>query len=187
MAIGRRGAALAVGAMAVAIAAAAPAAASGGGGCGGPITNERGTTVSIEQYCFTPTVLYVDTGDTVTFDNVDPVSHTVSGANGAWGSFEQLRRNRAVSYKFSSPGVYAYACILHPGMVGAVVVGDPPRDGTVDTNAVRHIKAVKVSAKEPASPTGTGTAEASPLRLGVVILLAAGAMMIGRRRRRARS
>jgi len=29
-----------------------------------------------------------------------------------------------VSYRFDTDGVYPYACWLHPGMVGAIVVGD---------------------------------------------------------------
>lgn len=104
---------------------AVPAQASGGGGCGGPISDGRGTEVSIESFCFTPTVLYGSPGDTITWTNRDGVRHNVGGANLAWGSFEMLRSDRSVSYSFSEPGVYSYVCSLHPGMVGTVVIGDP--------------------------------------------------------------
>jgi plastocyanin len=103
---------------------AGPADASGGGGCGEPITEERGTEVEIEGFCFTPTVLYAAPGETVTWTNRDGVRHNVGGANLAWGSFEQLKYEESISHTFSEPGVYSYVCTLHPGMVGTVVVGD---------------------------------------------------------------
>lgn len=100
------------------------AAASGGGGCGGPVTDEAGTTVEIEQMCFTPTILRVGIGEDVTFVNRDRVPHTVLGANGAWGGFDALKRGDAATYGFAEAGVYPYVCTWHVGMVGAVVVGD---------------------------------------------------------------
>jgi plastocyanin len=104
---------------------AAPAQASGGGGCGEPITDGQGTEISIESFCFTPTVLYGEPGDTIAWTNRDGTRHNVGGANLAWGSFETLRVDRSVSYSFSEQGVYSYVCSLHPGMMGTVVIGDP--------------------------------------------------------------
>jgi plastocyanin len=105
---------------------AGPAAASGGGGCGAPTTEGAGDAVSISGFCFEPTVLYTEPGARVTFQNLDPVRHNVLGAQGEWGSFEWLREGRSVSHGFAESGVYPYVCTWHPGMVGAVVVGDPP-------------------------------------------------------------
>jgi plastocyanin len=102
---------------------AAPAGASGGGGCGEPVTEGSGSTVAIRQFCFSPTILSAPTGTEVTFTNEDPIRHGVLGANAAWGSFELLRGGRSAVYTFSEPGVYPYVCVWHPGMVGAVVVG----------------------------------------------------------------
>ena len=99
------------------------ASASGGGGCGRPVTDEKGTGVDIRDYCFSPTILRVSTGETVTFTNVDPVPHSVLGANATWGDYAGFKK-RSVTYRFSEPGVYPYVCTYHPGMVGAVVVGD---------------------------------------------------------------
>jgi len=106
---------------------AGPAAASGGGGCGAPTTEGTGDAVSISEFCFEPTVLYTEPGARVTFQNLDPVRHNVLGAQGEWGSFEWLREGRSVSHGFVESGVYPYVCSWHPGMVGAVVVGDPAR------------------------------------------------------------
>ena len=54
-----------------------------------------------------------------------PRLHLITGANQAWGSRdEELKPDQTVSYRFDKPGIYAYACALHRGMSGAVVVGD---------------------------------------------------------------
>jgi hypothetical protein len=33
-------------------------------------------------------------------------------------------QGETVSYRFDQDGVYPYSCLIHPGMVGAIVVGD---------------------------------------------------------------
>jgi len=120
----------------------APAGASGGGGCGGPVTDVTdvtGTGVSIKEFCFQPTVLRAGQGAVVTFTNDDPFPHNVLGANGAWGSFETIqRRGGSLSYRFPDPGVYSYTCLWHPGMTGAIVIGDSGA-GSTDPTAIRMV------------------------------------------------
>jgi plastocyanin len=99
------------------------ASASGGGGCGQPVTDERATGVDIEDFCFSPTIVRVGVGDAVTFTNVDPVPHSVLGANATWGDYAGFKQ-KSMTYRFSEPGVYPYVCTYHVGMVGVVVVGD---------------------------------------------------------------
>ena len=36
----------------------------------------------------------------------------------------ELQPGQTVSYRFATPGIYPYACALHRGMSGAIVVGD---------------------------------------------------------------
>src|SRR5437588_9772210 len=103
---------------------AGPAGASGGGGCGLPVTDAHGTRVHVKNFCFRPTVLHVRRGEAVTFTNRDAFAHTVSGANVVWGSFDSLTFGKPVMYRFMRPGVYPYFCAIHPGMVGAIVVGN---------------------------------------------------------------
>jgi plastocyanin len=103
---------------------AAPAWGSGGGGCGRPVTDARGLRVEIRAFCFTPTVLHVDRGETVTWTNRDPFAHNVMGASAAWGTFDFLKPDRSINYRFVQTGTYPFVCTLHPGMVGAVVVGN---------------------------------------------------------------
>ncbi len=100
------------------------AVAGGGGHCEEPVAEAAGTRVTIKQGCFAPAVLHVEAGDTVTWTNRDPVDHNVIGAGGAWGS-QTLFEAGAFSRRFNSVGTHPYVCTFHPGMVGAVVVGEP--------------------------------------------------------------
>ncbi len=106
---------------------AGPASAGGGGTCHDPMhVGRSGVAVDAKESCFFPTVLYVEEGTTVTWTNRDHVPHSVTGLAAAWGTRENtLQQGDSVSVEFSDPGIYPYSCILHPGMVGAVVVGDP--------------------------------------------------------------
>jgi plastocyanin len=111
-----------VGSLAVVLSA-APLAA-GGGGCHGPLTDEEGTTVMMSQFCFAPMVVRVAEGDTVTWENMDSVDHNVvSTAMPGYGT-ATLHKGDSASVRFDDPGIYPYVCSIHPGMTGAVVVGD---------------------------------------------------------------
>ena len=121
----RTTAALVLTAAGLALLPAAPAAAGGGGGCHAPgVTDDATTEVSLTGVCFTPTVARVDVGDTVTFRNNDPMTHMVTGAGGSFGDHAEIASTESVSHRFTEAGVFPYYCVLHPAMVGAVVVGD---------------------------------------------------------------
>lgn len=96
-----------------------------GGGCHAAPTSGRGDAVEISGLCFVATVLYVEPGTEVTWTNRDSVEHDVVGVGDSWGAPGlSLLRGDDVSYRFDQDGVYPYACWFHPGMVGAIVVGD---------------------------------------------------------------
>ncbi len=117
------GAALLGGAL---LAGATPAAAGGGGGgcASGVITSASGVTVLTEGLCFESTVLHVAVGATVTWTNDESLPHTVTGANRVWGSEQVISDGQSVSFTFESEGTFPYYCMIHPGMLGTVVVGD---------------------------------------------------------------
>ncbi|MFN2587775.1 MAG: plastocyanin/azurin family copper-binding protein [Actinomycetota bacterium] len=161
----------------LAIAPAGLAGASGGGGCGEPITDEAGAEVDIKRFCFSPTVLYARPGDTVTFTNKDRVPHNVGGANLAWGSFEQLRWKRSVSYEFSNAGVYSYVCSIHPGMVGTVVVGNPGPDAADAGTEVVPVKAVAAVKTESSGLESTGSSAGAVVLGGLAIWF--GGVLVG--------
>jgi plastocyanin len=123
------------------------AEASGGGGCGRAVSDARGSTVRIHNFCFLPTILRIRPGQTVAFANHDGFAHVVLGANGVWGSFSQLRAHHDVRYRFTRPGVYPYVCTFHPGMVGAIVVGGGGGHGEA---------VATVTAAGPVVPLGPG-------------------------------
>jgi hypothetical protein len=46
------------------------------------------------------------------------------GSNLTWGAHDKLLEpGDSIGWSFDKPGVYAYTCMLHPGMSGVVVVG----------------------------------------------------------------
>lgn len=118
---------------------AAPAAA--GGGCH-EFTDASGTEVDTRYNCFVPAVARVEPGDTVVWRNADGVPHNITTSAGFGG---ELGEKQDFRHRFTQPGVYPYACTLHPGMVGAVVVGDG-LPGEADL----------ASATAPSAPAGTG-------------------------------
>jgi plastocyanin len=131
---------------------AGPAGASGGGGCGLPVTDAHGTRVHVKNFCFTPTVLHVRRGQAVTFTNRDAFAHTVSGANVVWGSFDSLTFGKPVTYRFERPGVYPYFCAIHPGMVGAIVVGNGNGRGDANRTTTERGPVVLVKHLRPVPP-----------------------------------
>lgn len=126
--------------------------ASAGGGClhGTPPSEGSGAVVEMVEMCFTPTVLHVDPGATVTFVNRDTEHHQVAGVGDTWGSFTELVPGDRVAYTFETDGVYLYSCWLHPGMVGAVVAGSGAGSGGLKELSVM-------------GGTVSGTVEAAPL------------------------
>src|ERR671915_2581772 len=105
----------------------APGVAAGGG-CHPPmrdaVTTSNETLVGIGQCSFEANVTYIEPGQKVTWVNKDPVPHTVTGVNLTWGDEGYLKERDKISFSFKEEGVFPYYCLLHPGMVGAVVVGD---------------------------------------------------------------
>jgi plastocyanin len=105
------------------------AVVSAGGGChaeNGAVHTEGETTVVRMDVCtFEPTVARVDVGTEVQFLNTSAMFHVVSGERQSWGSQGELRQGEELRQTFDRAGIYPYSCPLHPGMVGAIVVGDP--------------------------------------------------------------
>ena len=173
----------------------APAtAAAGGGGCHrvaetGPI-EAAGTSVDLVDFCMTPSVLRVEPGDTVTFINRDPAMHNVIGS----GLFvDELGPEESASFRFDDAGTYAYACTLHPGMVGAIAVGDGRRVapatlpiGPIEvepmpaTPTTAPLETLPLGASSPIEPDGA-TLPLAPSAL-VLVVVAAAAYVAGRRR-----
>jgi plastocyanin len=136
-----------------------------------------GLTVPMKACEFGPTVVHVPEGATVTWVNQDPVPHTVTGALLAWGGMKEHQRGDEVRFRFDDSGTFPYYCILHPGMAGAVVVGD----GTND-----EILAAPVAVPPPSSGDGPSSTASTQQRdsgdgmsSGSMVALAALALAAG--------
>ena len=87
-------------------------------------TTAAATTIALEPCAFTPTLTSVPIGATVTFKNPSQFTHLITGANQEWGSRDaEIAPGAAVTYTFDKAGVFPYACALHRGMSGVIVVG----------------------------------------------------------------
>ena len=148
-----------------------------GGGCHGPDTQGSGTTVELTAMCFSPTVLYVQPGDRVTWTNVDGMLHVVAGTFSSWGSPTTLAAGDTMTHQFPTAGIFAYSCPLHYGMNAVVIVGDG-----------KASLPLAVTGPAAATATRSAPAEANPwplLAIGAV--LGAGLGYAGGRRRKAQS
>ena len=165
--------------------------AHAGGFCAGaPFRDARGTTVEMGKYCFSPTVIRVQPGDEVTWTNFDPDLHMLGGVTNVFGDMHtEIEPKQSISYTFNEEGVFPYVCILHPGMAGAVVVGDgegkvskasvtggmisdPPDE---DTSAATETEATtaELPASEPASSNEPSTQWLLALTLVMALAMAA--------------
>jgi plastocyanin len=151
-------------------------ASAGGGGCFQPMTQGTGTTIELRQICFSPTVLTVQPGTTVTWINRDDLRHNVGGNFSVWQTIETLEFGQSFSRTFPEAGVFPYACTLHYGMTGAIVVSG------ASSLPVAHVA--------PAL-TLAGTTRGGPgsliLLLGLAAVAAIAGFAIGQWRRRSAS
>src|SRR5512143_1131800 len=88
---------------------------------GAPAAGAEPNQVMIDNFTFTPAVLTVKAGTSVTWTNRDDIPHTVREDHGGFKS-SALDTGDAYSYTFTSPGEYSYFCSLHPHMTGTVIV-----------------------------------------------------------------
>jgi len=113
----------------------APPASAGGGCHAEGISDGAATELRLTQNCFEPGVARVAAGDTVTWVNTDDVAHTVTGARNLFGGYDELLEGDTYSNTFEDEGVFPYFCVLHPSMVGAIVVGNGAPGGQAASGA----------------------------------------------------
>jgi amicyanin len=119
----------------VAVAAMVLAVTSGGKKAANPMSSSASssadtknavatTAVTIQNYMFSPMVIKVKAGATVTWTNKDGVQHNVvanqpspDAPNGPLFAF-----NQTYSFTFKKAGTYAIHCAVHPYMHATVIV-----------------------------------------------------------------
>ena len=80
-----------------------------------------GTKVSINNFAFEPAQFTVSVGQSVSWVNNDGAPHGIAFKDGAPG-MELMLPGQGFSRSFSKPGVYDYACAVHPYMTARVTV-----------------------------------------------------------------
>jgi plastocyanin len=78
-------------------------------------------TIVMKNFDFSPMMMTVKAGTTVTWKNLDGEPHTVVSPDGAFRS-HALDQGDTFTFKFDTPGTYKYICSIHPKMMAAIVV-----------------------------------------------------------------
>ena len=169
--------------IAIAVVVVAGAAAEGagdvsaGGGCHSEeLTDGRTTAVDLTNNCFEPTVVRIDSGDEITWTNSDEVPHTVTGAAASFGGYDEVAPGGTVSVAFADSGVFPYFCVIHPSMVGAVVVGEGEPAGAAAAAATSS------GGDDGGLSAGSVAAIAAAVGLGGAALGLAGSRVLSARR-----
>ena len=168
-----------------------PVSAGGGGhGCSDPsqFVDAEVTSVTMKMNCFGPTVARVDAGEKIAFTNDDLVPHTVGGAAATFGNvYEEIKPGESAMYTFDEPGIYPYVCALHPGMAGAIVVGNGIPPGGTAASLTQPVEP-PASASDVAAPPADDVADTDWALVGAggatVAVLAGVALLVRRARRR---
>ena len=74
--------------------------------------------VTIQNFTFSPSVVNILQGGTVTWTNKDSTTHTVTFADGS----SDIVSGASFTKTFNDLGVIDYHCSIHPSMTGKVVV-----------------------------------------------------------------
>jgi predicted secreted protein with PEFG-CTERM motif len=105
------------------------------------VTNAPGSSVpGCEQTadgCFIPSMVTIDIGGEVIWENNDTAAHTVtsgtpSGEVGAVFDSSLIAPGSTFSYEFEDAGTFDYFCMVHPWMAGVVMVSSEETHGDME-------------------------------------------------------
>ena len=82
---------------------------------------DAAVTVTIDNFTFNPQMVTVKAGTTVTWTNKDDIPHAIAAVGKLFKS-KALDTDNSYSFTFTTPGMYAYFCSLHPHMTGTIMV-----------------------------------------------------------------
>jgi plastocyanin len=83
--------------------------------------SDGGSTITIDNFTFSPPRLAVSKGTEVTWANQDDIPHTIVLTTIGVRS-KAIDTDKTFTYRFDKAGTFAYVCGLHPQMHGQVVV-----------------------------------------------------------------
>lgn len=82
------------------------------------------TAVAIRNFAFNPPVITVPVGATVTWTNDDIEQHTATADDKSFDS-DAIDHGKSFSFTFTKAGTFRYSCLIHPEMIGQVIVTAP--------------------------------------------------------------
>jgi plastocyanin len=139
-------------------------------------------SVSISGAGFSPTVVNITAGETVTWTNGDVAFHTVTSDDGSLfdGGTDP---GATFSHTFTDAGTFTYHCVPHPFMVGSVVVAAAPPTTTTTTTTTTAPLSTPTSGPPSVAPTAVPAQPAGTLaRTGAAVspveLLALGIALV---------
>jgi LPXTG-motif cell wall-anchored protein len=157
-------------------------------------------SVTIKDFSFGPAAITIHAGETVTWVNEGPSSHTATAA----GVFNTgvLHAGQSASQQFTHAGTFSYRCSIHPFMRGTVTVlaasgssGAPSASGTGASDGGASSTPAQASggSSATASPPGptapgptlpnTGVNTRTELIAGLAMLALGAALLLGAARR----
>jgi plastocyanin len=77
--------------------------------------------ITIKNFDYSPMMLTIAAGSSVTWKNLDGEPHTVVSVDGQFRS-QALDQNDSFTFKFAKPGTYKYICSIHPRMTAMIMV-----------------------------------------------------------------
>jgi LPXTG-motif cell wall-anchored protein len=120
--------------------------------------------VTVADFHFSPASTTIHVGDTITWTNDGPSSHTATARDGGFDT-GVLKKGHSASHTFTQSGTFTYFCQIHPFMHGTIVV---LAASTTTTAATTSTPAATTPAATPstAAPTATTAATAAAARTG---------------------
>jgi plastocyanin len=81
-------------------------------------------SIVIKNFAFSPAILTINTGTTVTWINQDGAPHKIASDPGSVVAFtsESLANGASYQFTFNQTGTYNYYCTIHPSMKGTIIV-----------------------------------------------------------------
>lgn len=150
-------------------------------------STQAATDIKLMPCAFAPTVANVPVGSKVTFFNGPDFVHLVTGANQSWGSRDvEIQPGATVSYTFDKEGIYPYACALHRGMSGAIVVGSvaAASGGGTAAGAGTTTTGTTAATDQTAAAGGLDSTAMLAIAVGAGLIVGAAVVVVALRRRR---
>ena len=138
------------------------------------VENAQGSsTPGCEPECFIPSTVTIGVGGMVTFSNTDNAAHTstagtpADGPSGAWDS-SLVMMNSAYTTGALDAGEYPYFCMVHPWMVGLVIVEEESHD-EAEAEPVMEMPAQTLTAADISIDVADGAKAGEQVAIDVTI------------------